>query len=374
MVTTRRARYNIAEVKAAADLVAEVEARTGTSGKRNAKGFTFPCPNPSHADRTPSFSVDTARARWKCFSQCDRSGDVIELVEWLDGVTTAEAITYLAEQYGVTPETGGATSKRKPKPRPQVAPAKPLPRIVGQAEENSKPFTGPDAERVLEEFLDGRKWSREVAEAVGLSVVLDRFGGPRVRFPFLRDGRTLLWQDRATKAGQLPKWLTPTGATLYPFGLELLEAFSEDPDAWPVCPIMRTPAVWLVEGPADAVTLRHYWPTMTVLGIPGAGNWQAHYAEALEGLLVVVVADNDPAGATLRASIGESLRSVALVVNLEVPEEYSDVTEWHLDYAAASSDGKSSALFMESFTARAETAAEAALWPFTSEEAGKVTP
>lgn len=320
-----RGRFDIQALKERADLVAEVEERSGP-GRWSGRTVTFRCPSPDHQDRTPSFTVDTESRRWRCWSQCGRSGDVIELVEWLDGLSTGDAIAHLGRRYGLEPDTG----HDRPRPR-KAPPSRPPVRVVTPATDTGQPHPDPEkAERLLDAFLDRRGWSRETADAVGLSVVLDPWGKPRIRFPFRRGEDVLVWQDRALLDGQAPKWLTPSGATLYPFGLETLERFTEDLSTCPVCPVVEAPAVWVVEGPADAVTLRNIWPDIAALGIPGTESWKDHYAAALAGLPVVVVADNDPAGEKLREEVNAALLDAeAVPVNVKVPEDYNDLSEWY---------------------------------------------
>lgn len=325
--TATRRGYDLDELKRRADLVAEVADRAGEDGRRSGRSVSFRCPNPSHPDRSRSFTVDRDRGRWRCWSQCDRSGDVIDLVVWLDNVTARDAIEHLAGRYGLsarTPATGRTTSRPKNPPPPPV-------RTVSPATDTARPHPDPErAAHLLARFVEGREWSPEVAESVGLSVVLDSKGRPRVRFPFHRGGEVLVWQDRSTGDHE-PKWLTPSGATLYPFGLEQLERYPADLDAGPVCPVAGLPAVWLVEGPADAVTLRSVWPTITALGVPGSGGWRMNYAHALRGLSVVVVTDNDPAGEKLREKVNPDLRDAgAFPVNVHVPAEYGDLSDYFL--------------------------------------------
>jgi hypothetical protein len=322
--TTPRPRYDIAALKERADIVAEVADRTGP-GKYAGAIVTFSCPNPSHADRKPSFTVNSSTGRFRCWSQCDKGGDVIELVQWLDGRNLQDAIAYLAGRYGLSPDTSYRAPVRKGPPPPAA------PRVVTQAADTCRPHPDPEvAARIMAGFLAGRGWTAEVAAEVGLSVVLDLAGRPRVRFPFYREGVALLWQDRAVLDGQTPKWLTPAGAVLYPHGLDVLDRFGPNIATCPPCPIVQAPAVWVVEGPADAVTLRSLWPDLAAIGLPGTKSWQAHYADALAGLPVVIVTDNDPAGQALREQVTADLRPKSLPINVVVPEPYNDLGEWYL--------------------------------------------
>jgi hypothetical protein len=55
---------------------------------------------PLHDERTPSFVVTPGRG-WRCFGACDAGGDVIDLVQRLDGVGFREAVRRLAVRTGV---------------------------------------------------------------------------------------------------------------------------------------------------------------------------------------------------------------------------------------------------------------------------------
>ncbi len=49
---------------------------------------------PLHSERTPSFCVDTDKQRFKCFG-CAISGDVVDFVQKLKGLTFPGALSYL---------------------------------------------------------------------------------------------------------------------------------------------------------------------------------------------------------------------------------------------------------------------------------------
>lgn len=309
------------------DLVAE---RVG-AGRRVGGRTLYHCPHPLHPDAHPSFDVDERRQVWACRSRCDAHGDAIDLLVWLDGMSKADAIAYLAERYGIEPEPG--TGRRSPGivrrfvPTPPPAP---VVNLVEQSTDKARPVTGPAAVQLLDAFLASRGWSNATAEAVGLSVVR-AWDGYRVRFPFRRDGVALVWQDRAVEpSNREPKWAAPKGATLYPFGLDCLSRFEGERDTWPTCPVVGTAAVWLCEGPADAVTLLERFPTISALGLPGVRGWNDHYADALEGVPVFLVADNDDAGQQLRATVASSLAGRAELVQVHIPERCNDVNDWHL--------------------------------------------
>ncbi|TSJ80526.1 MAG: CHC2 zinc finger domain-containing protein [Candidatus Cardinium sp.] len=73
------------------------------------KGQNFWACCPFHDEHTPSFSVSSAKGFYKCFG-CDASGDIITFIQQIEGSTFIEAITYLAQRYGIpiTSATDGA--------------------------------------------------------------------------------------------------------------------------------------------------------------------------------------------------------------------------------------------------------------------------
>lgn len=322
--------YDLDDVKARADLAREVADRVG-AGKWRQTTVTYPCPNPTHSDNHPSFTVDTVRGRFRCWSQCARGGDVIDLVEWLDGVTTADAITYLGDKYGALQSNGKPSGNKAKTFTPKTVKTAP-PKLVTEMPDECRPLAHEQAAPILSRFMDERGWSPEVLDSVDLSVVRDTYGTNRVRFPFPKDGKALLWQDRRVDSSKEFRWLTPKGATLYPFGIDCLDRYDEHHHDWPDCPIVGdAPAVWIVEGPADAVTLLNLWPDLSVLGLAGAGSWSDNYARALSDVPVVVVTDNDEAGHKLRATLSQSLDGLAFaVIHVHVPEHYNDLGDWYL--------------------------------------------
>ena len=55
---------------------------------------------PFHDEKTPSFRVDVARRRYKCFG-CDKSGDVFEWLVAQKGMSFPEAVRALAAEAGI---------------------------------------------------------------------------------------------------------------------------------------------------------------------------------------------------------------------------------------------------------------------------------
>jgi DNA primase len=87
------------EVKAAADIVELVSARTAL--RKVGGRYTGRCP--FHEERTPSFSVNPVDKLYYCFG-CGARGDVITFVRETEQLDFNEAVEWLAERFGVKVE------------------------------------------------------------------------------------------------------------------------------------------------------------------------------------------------------------------------------------------------------------------------------
>ena len=81
----------------------------------NRQRFSIRCPLPDHEDRTPSCSMSLVNGKWlvKCFG-CDFSGDGIDLLAALDGMTTSEWLRIRASREAPLPVP--APARRRPEP------------------------------------------------------------------------------------------------------------------------------------------------------------------------------------------------------------------------------------------------------------------
>jgi DNA primase len=115
-------RVDFAAIKAAADLVAVIEAH-GVALKKEGRDYVGLCP--FHDDKTPSLRVTPGKGLWRCMG-CEAAGNVIQFVAKKEGVTDREAaLRLLASLPGV--QTGAQLEqleKKTPKPSsPAVAAA-----------------------------------------------------------------------------------------------------------------------------------------------------------------------------------------------------------------------------------------------------------
>ena len=298
---------NLSDLIAQVDLNQLVSRYTG-NGRTSGKVTTYSCPHPAHADTHPSFTVTTnskGKEVAKCFSQCAWQGDALELVKWLEGLSTGEAASWLRRFIGQAQEPT-FYSKKAESPRK-------VPLLYPQGEE----LTGESAERFMKKYLTSRGWPCEVAERFSLSVVLDSSGKARIRHPYFTPNSSGEWvlsyyQDRGDKTS-LPKWKSPKGSTPQLFNLKSLEADSLE-------------GVVICEGAADTITASlalEGCPFVAVIGVPGVGAWRDEWSHFVNGLRIVVAADNDEAGRTLEQRIRNSVSSPVTCVRAS----HGDLTE-----------------------------------------------
>lgn len=276
------------------DLYSLVERYAGP-GRASGNTVTYSCPNPAHPDYSPSFTVSrshTGKEFAKCWSQCSWQGDALELVKWLEGISTAEAAQWIRKYLG---KPDSQQIQRKPEPR-----KKPL-QIVKEADTTQRPSTE-RAAHFLSKYLTYRSWPFSVVEQFSLEVVLDNSGECRVRHPYFTpspSGEWIVsyWQDRRRSSGQGPKWLSPKGSTPTLHNLRSLERDG-------------LTGVVICEGPADTITATlalEGHEEIAVIGVPGVSAWRTEWSDLLEGLRIVIAADNDEAGKKLEEAVANSV-------------------------------------------------------------------
>lgn len=70
----------IERIKRTVDLKTYIAHATGSTFKKNGKGYVCRCPFPDHEDKTPSFVVTPSENLWNCFG-CHRGGDIFKFDE-----------------------------------------------------------------------------------------------------------------------------------------------------------------------------------------------------------------------------------------------------------------------------------------------------
>ena len=105
---------SVAEVKAAADIVEVVSARTSL---RRASGARFTGRCPFHEERTPSFSVDPVEKLYYCFG-CGKGGDVVRFVRETENLDFVD-VDRVARR--PLPRARSSTRRRRPDRTPRAA-------------------------------------------------------------------------------------------------------------------------------------------------------------------------------------------------------------------------------------------------------------
>jgi DNA primase len=293
--------------------------RYSGSGRTSGRVTTYSCPNPAHADIHPSFTVTTnrnGREVGRCFSQCSWSGDALDLVKWLENLTTGEAASWLRRYLG---DPDKVTFYRKP-----TTPRSPSVSLSPKVSDTAERVSGEVASRFMERYLNSRGWPMEVVEEFSLEVVRDNRGALRVRHNYFAptsQGEWVVsyWQDRGTESS-VPKWLSAVNSRPSLYNLRSLEADSLE-------------GVIICEGAADTITAAlclRGCERVAVIGVPGVSAWRSEWAKLLEGYRVVVASDNDEAGEKLYESVRASVsRPIA-----RLKPKANDLTETALTFGA----------------------------------------
>lgn len=284
---TPRPSTSIDDLLSRVSLTELVERYTG-AGRASGNTLTYSCPNPNHADRRPSFTIQTTAKgeRGKCWSACDWHGDALDFVKWQEGLSTGDALKWLRDY------VGGYRQQTEPKKVSTY-----VPRVVSQLVEPPTQLDPATQARLLAQYLSGRNWPSQVVKQFELSVVKDNYGLARVRHPYYqpttRGDYVMTWyQDRAIGSNRY-RWTQLNNLPTIPYNLRALEADNID-------------TIVICEGAPDTITATLAIQNahgVAAIGIPGASNWRREYAALLTNKNVILAADNDTGGTKLEAAI-----------------------------------------------------------------------
>ena len=107
--TTNRDRLDWKDIKDRIDLAAVATNLLGPAAKRSGRRLLWRCP--FHEDHDPSFQVDPATHRWKCWP-CDKGGDAPALVMQLEGLSFPDAVRRVADRAGIVVGPSGRPARR----------------------------------------------------------------------------------------------------------------------------------------------------------------------------------------------------------------------------------------------------------------------
>lgn len=144
-------RINWSEIRDRIDLAAVATNLLGPApGRRGGKGrLWWRCP--FHDDKNPSFHVNPVKRTWKCYG-CSEHGDAAALVMKMKQCGFPEAVSWLAEQAGISPRSSRTTSAKPTGPRPP--PASKLAKPPDATQERSAGLPLADALKLVEAAAD----------------------------------------------------------------------------------------------------------------------------------------------------------------------------------------------------------------------------
>jgi hypothetical protein len=242
--------------------------------------FVGPCPKCGGDDR---FAINTKKQVFHCRG-CDVGGDVIKLVEHLDGVDFATACTTLTGQ--PAPKANGKVCTRKAR-----------------------------------KFVVAEYPYRDEAGNVVFAVDRVEFQNPDGSY-VLKDGgkRHKIFLQRRPNPDKAGEWIPNIdGVTVVPYRLpELIEAIGNESQ------------ILIVEGEAK-IDLLWSWNVAATCCAGGSKKWRPEHSQFLRGADVLILPDNDGPGWEHANIVGAALSSVAKRVRVlvlpDLPQK-GDIIDW----------------------------------------------
>jgi DNA primase len=330
----QRHRWSIADILARTDLARLLD-EYATPAAHNLRNRRWHCPDPYHEDHRASVTMridHRGHERWRCWSG-DHRGDAIDLVMLAQRVDRREALDILAARAGLSPDQPPPPPIQRPRlQRPSVVPLDPAVVRYAQACERILDTT---AGKPVREWLSNRGIGRDVARAnhvgadpgraaffrskglpYGASVAatfpaLDQAGNIRyVQARYLEPGDGIdKYDNPASRLGTNPRisWVAPAGAP-------------------------RPGLLIVTEGIPDGLTAAQ--AGCTTAAILGSQAPDASVAARLatraerDGLAVVAVVDDDPAGRRWGERLHDLLAEHDHSVTVIEPAVGKDLNDW----------------------------------------------
>ena len=193
------------------------------SRKTNGSGLRAHCPIPDHQGKSDSFSANTEKNVFQCFS-CGAKGNVLDLVQKMEGGSIKECAEKLADWFGLNGERP-ARQDAEPRKTEQPEP-KPLLVNVPLKDKWSKPGKPSDGRLKGIEYhpyIEGRGFTKELCDEFGVGYCSKGKMAGRVVFPICNPaGDVVAYCGRAVDEGLEPRWLQPEGfhKSLELYGIE----------------------------------------------------------------------------------------------------------------------------------------------------------
>lgn len=255
----------------------EVEATTKHSA---GKAYVCPlCGSGTGAHRTGAFSIDSDGTRWKCFS-CGEGGDIYDLFEKRDGLTSSEAARAVMEKYG----KAGARPAAAPGPAAAQKPAGDLAADITRYAAALEGSAG-------QSYLQGRGLTLDTMRRFNLGYNAQR---GTVTIPYNPQGS--YYGQRSIDPNATGKHFNLPGVTIPLFNAAAL--YSSD-----VC--------FVVESPICAISItQEGGAAVAISGTGGAGRLLDQLKKKPTNAALVLCLDNDDAGRKATEEVGAALEEI----------------------------------------------------------------
>ena len=191
--------------------------------KMNGTGLRGHCPIPNHQGKSDSFSANTEKNVFQCFS-CGAKGNVLDLVQKMEGGTIKDSAERLADWFGLK-DAPTERQNAEPKKAEQAEP-KPVLVNIPLKDKWSKPGKPSDGRLKGLEFhpyVESRGFTKDLCDEHGIGYCAKGKMAGRVVFPICNPaGDVVAYCGRAVDDGLEPRWLQPEGfhKSLELYGIE----------------------------------------------------------------------------------------------------------------------------------------------------------
>ncbi len=270
---------------------------------------------PLHDERNGwAFAVNGDR--WKCYGKCDAHGDILDLVQAMEGCDRQEALTRLGVQQGE--QTHQRLSKRR-----SVPPRKPQRRPV--TPEDISMMTSACArlyqDKKLQTYLsEARGWKQATIEALTVEHAL----GWLDEWTFHRDDLST-WTVHNALAFIFPheamkiRWSASGDHPLKGNARRFAWIVGGPDQMWrsQLDEFQRSTSVTITEGETDAITLMDSKALDGMpVAIPSASIWGSTWTPQFRGKDVCLAFDDDEAGQKATQRVGVALQPFAKTLNV----------------------------------------------------------
>jgi DNA primase catalytic core len=307
-----------------------------------------------HEERTPSFSVDSRKNRWKCFS-CGEGGDIIKLVEKYNQCDFQNACKWLSNEFGIMKYNNVNPIRRKETQIRNTSDHKPDTEIYKWFFENLS------VTETAKTFLKARKYPETIIMQYNLRGLnecksffkkcVDKWGYDRLVkcglakesvdkstgeiyhkftwwtstlfFPFYNaDGKIVYIQGRTLDLNQEKKhkYVNLNGVETSLFNQPVLNT------------LKKNDSLVITEGVTDCISC--CLMGKNAVGVIGAQGFKKEYVNLLRDFDIVIIPDNDvnKTGEKFANKIRDEFQAIGKTVEIyPLGTKYKDISEYYME-------------------------------------------